>query len=180
MSSSLDSPLSTCQDDSPDTANVELSVVMPCLNEAETLGTCLAKARRALNEAGIDGELVVADNGSTDGSLEIAAEHGARVVHVEQRGYGYALMGGITASRGKYVLMGDADDSYDFLEIPRFVEKLREDYAQGHFTTYETYQTSTGFVLASIEDAIAFNNFHEGIHLGYILALRRVVTGEGI
>lgn len=106
----------------------ELSVVMPCLDEADTLATCIEKARRAMDEAGIDGEIVIADNGSTDGSLEIARRLGARVVPVAERGYGSALMGGIAAARGRYVLMGDADDSYDFLEIPRFVARLREGY----------------------------------------------------
>ncbi len=104
---------------------VELSVVMPCLNEADTLESCIRKAERALTEGGIQGEIVVADNGSTDGSPDIARSLGARVVPVEERGYGNALMGGIAASRGRYVIMGDADDSYDFLEIPRFVERLR-------------------------------------------------------
>src|SRR4051812_2606559 len=106
----------------------ELSVVMPCLNEADTLALCIRKARRALDENGIAGEIVVADNGSTDGSQDIALAHGARVVDVADRGYGNALMGGIAAARGRAVLMGDADDSYDFLELPRFVDKLREGY----------------------------------------------------
>ncbi len=107
---------------------VELSVVIPCLNEAETLGTCIGKALRAMAEHGIHGEVVVADNGSTDGSQDIARDSGARVVSVAAKGYGNALMGGIAAARGRYVIMGDADDSYDFLEIPRFVERLREGY----------------------------------------------------
>lgn len=106
----------------------ELSVVMPCLNEAETLGCCIDKALRALRDSGIHGEVVVADNGSTDGSQRIAAACGARVVDITARGYGSALTGGIAAARGRYVLMGDADDSYDFLELPRFVAKLREGY----------------------------------------------------
>ncbi|MDV6032667.1 MAG: glycosyltransferase family 2 protein [Phycisphaera sp. RhM] len=110
------------------TTSIELSVVMPCLNEADTVGTCVEKAVRAMKEAGIVGEVVVADNGSTDGSQELAIEQGARIVDVPQRGYGAALMHGIEASRGKYVLMGDADDSYDFLEIPKFIDSLR----QGH------------------------------------------------
>src|SRR5918997_1293923 len=111
----------------------EVSVVMPCLNEADTLETCVRKALTALETHGIDGEVIVADNGSTDGSREIAASLGARVVPVEQRGYGSALMGGIAAARGRYVIMGDADDSYDFLELPKFVDKLREgnDLVQG-------------------------------------------------
>lgn len=107
------------------TAPPEVSVVMPCLNEADTLEICIQKAQRAMLEAGIDGEVVVADNGSTDGSLEIAARNGARVVHVKAKGYGNALMGGIESARGRFVIMGDADDSYDFLEIPKFVEQLR-------------------------------------------------------
>jgi hypothetical protein len=107
---------------------MELTVVMPCLNEAETVATCVSKAVRFLAEHGIDGEVVVADNGSTDGSRELAAEAGARVVPVQDKGYGNALMGGIVAARGKYVIMGDADDSYDFTNLMPFVEKLREGY----------------------------------------------------
>jgi len=104
---------------------VEVSIVMPCLNEADTLSVCIEKAQRSLREHGICGEIIVADNGSTDGSRSIAERLGARVVQVAERGYGNALMGGIEAARGKLVIMGDADDSYDFLEIPKFVEKLR-------------------------------------------------------
>ncbi len=107
-------------------AAIELSVVIPCLDEAETLGVCIDKAFEGLEAAGARGEVVVADNGSTDGSVDLASAHGARVVHVAERGYGAALMGGIEAARGEFVLMGDADDSYDFREIPRFLEKLRE------------------------------------------------------
>ncbi|RIK88648.1 MAG: dolichol-P-glucose synthetase [Planctomycetota bacterium] len=98
---------------------------MPCLNEADTLATCIRKAQHAMAAAGVRGEVVVADNGSTDGSQAIALELGARVVSVAEKGYGNALRGGIAASRGKYVLMGDADDSYDFLELPKFLEPLR-------------------------------------------------------
>jgi glycosyltransferase involved in cell wall biosynthesis len=118
---------------SPAAGAVELSVVMPCLNEAETLEVCIGKAMRAMAEHGIAGEVIVADNGSTDGSPELARRLGARVVHVQARGYGNALMGGIAEARGRYVLMGDADDSYDFLEIPKFVARLREghDLVQG-------------------------------------------------
>jgi glycosyltransferase involved in cell wall biosynthesis len=113
--------------------SVELSVVIPCLNEAETLGVCIDKASSAIAELGITGEIVVADNGSSDGSREIAATRGARVVEVEAPGYGNALMAGIAASNGRFVVMGDADDSYDFRELPKFVEKLREgnDLVQG-------------------------------------------------
>src|SRR6266571_1416470 len=109
-------------------APVEVSIVMPCLNEADTLEACLGKARRALEAHGIRGEVIVADNGSTDRSPEIATGMGARLVRVVAKGYGNALMGGIAAAAGRYVIMGDADDSYDFLETPRFVEKLREGY----------------------------------------------------
>lgn len=108
--------------------DVELSVVIPCLNEADTLGTVVRKAQRAFEACGVHGEVVVADNGSTDGSQGIAEDLGARVVPVAERGYGSALMGGIAAARGRYVLMGDADDSYDFLEIPKFVAPLREGF----------------------------------------------------
>jgi len=103
----------------------ELSIVMPCLNEAETIEVCVAKARRFLEAGGIDGEVVVADNGSRDGSPAIAGRAGARVVDVSERGYGSALQGGIAAARGRYVIMGDADDSYDFSALAAFVEKLR-------------------------------------------------------
>jgi glycosyltransferase involved in cell wall biosynthesis len=108
--------------------HIELSVVIPCLNEADTLATCIAKAQRALEAYNIAGEILVADNGSTDGSQTIATRMGVRVVSVHARGYGNALMGGIAAARGKYIIMGDADDSYDFLEIPKLLIKLREGY----------------------------------------------------
>jgi glycosyltransferase involved in cell wall biosynthesis len=111
----------------------ELSVVIPCLNEAETLGACIAKARESIREADIHAEIIIADNGSTDGSIEIAESLGARIVTVKNKGYGHALMGGIAAAQGRYVIIGDADDSYDFRDVPRFVEKLREgfDLVQG-------------------------------------------------
>ena len=111
-----------------DDAELELSVVMPCLNEADTLATCIGKALRGIEAAGVEAEIIVADNGSTDGSQEIARRLGGRVVTVAERGYGAALMGGIAAARGRYVIMGDADDSYDFGEIPKFVEQLRAGY----------------------------------------------------
>ena len=104
---------------------VELSIVMPCLNEQETVGVCVRKAIATLRDAGIAGEVIVADNGSTDGSVELARAEGARVVNIGEKGYGNALKGGILASRGQYVLMADSDDSYDFSHAPRFVEQLR-------------------------------------------------------
>lgn len=106
----------------------ELTILMPCLNEAETLAVCINKAKTYLEESGVRGEIVVADNDSTDGSQKIAEEHGARVVNVPEKGYGAALIGGCNGARGKYVIMGDADDSYDFLHLAPFVEKLREGY----------------------------------------------------
>ena len=109
--------------------DMELSIVMPCLNEAETLRQCIEKAQRSLTQLGVTGEIVIADNGSTDGSQEIANSLGARVVSIEAKGYGSALMGGISAAHGRYVIMGDADDSYDFSALGPFVEKLREGYA---------------------------------------------------
>jgi Glycosyl transferase family 2 len=131
---------------------VELSVVMPCLNEAETVATCVEQALTAMRRNCIAGEVVVADNGSTDGSPEIAARAGARVVKVESRGYGAALMGGVAAARGRYVIMGDADESYNFNDIPRFLEKLR----QGH-------------------DLVIGNRFQGGIRQGAMPPLHRFV-----
>ncbi|MEA2484078.1 MAG: hypothetical protein QOC55_2025, partial [Thermoleophilaceae bacterium] len=105
--------------------DLELTILMPCLNEAETLETCITQARAFLDREGIAGEVLIADNGSTDGSQEHAERAGARVVHVPEKGYGAALIGGIEAARGIYVAMGDADDSYDFGTLLPFVEKLR-------------------------------------------------------
>jgi Glycosyl transferase family 2 len=107
---------------------VELSIVMPCLNEAETVAVCVRKARGWLDENGVSGEVVVADNGSTDGSREIAAEAGAAVVAVALRGYGAALAEGFAAAQGRFVIMGDADDSYDFSNLGPFLARLREGY----------------------------------------------------
>jgi hypothetical protein len=113
---------------------VEVTVLMPCLNEAETVATCVRKAAGFLREHGIDGEIVVADNGSTDGSQRLAEEAGARVVAVSAKGYGNALMGGIVAAQGRYIIMGDADDSYDFTALMPFVSALRDgaDLAMGN------------------------------------------------
>ena len=107
---------------------LELSIVMPCLNEAETLEICIQKALRSLRELDIAGEVIIADNGSTDGSQDIATRMGARVVPVAAKGYGSALMGGIIAARGVYIIMGDADDSYNFSNLGFFVHKLREGF----------------------------------------------------
>ena len=105
---------------------VEVSVVIPCLNEANSLAYCVDKAVKAFRAAGLSGEVVVADNGSTDGSIQIAEQHGARVIRVAERGYGAALRAGIAGARGLFIIMGVADDSYDFTDVPRFVEKLHE------------------------------------------------------
>ncbi len=133
------SEINVCLDDTrhhrPSTgaSGPEVSVVIPCLNEADTIGACVEKAQRALDAQNICGEIIVADNGSKDGSRAIASRLGASVVEVDEKGYGNALMGGIAAARGKFIIMGDADDSYDFQDIPRFVDKLRSgfDLVQG-------------------------------------------------
>jgi glycosyltransferase involved in cell wall biosynthesis len=136
---------------------VEVSVVIPCLNEANSLAFCIDKAVDAIHKAGLSGEVVVADNGSSDGSVEIAERHGARVIHVAERGYGAALRAGIAASRGPFLIMGDADDSYDFTEVPRFVEKLRE-----------------GF------DVVMGNRFRGGIQPGAMPALHKYFGNPGL
>src|SRR5690242_19350762 len=111
----------------PPTA-IEVSIVMPCLNEAEILAACIRKAQGAIEKQGLAAEIIVADNGSTDGSQAIARELGASVVEVPRRGYGSALIGGIAAARGRFVIMGDADDSYDFTAIGTLLHKLRDGY----------------------------------------------------
>lgn len=118
----------------PATDAVEITVVMPCLNEAETLAKCIEKARCGIESTGLSGEIVIADNGSQDGSQEIARRLGARVVPVSRKGYGHALHGGILAARGRYIVMGDSDDSYDFSAIAPFIERLRagEDLVMGN------------------------------------------------
>jgi hypothetical protein len=108
------------------TPDLEVSVVMPCLNEARTVATCVDKAVRSLEAMGVRGEVIVADNGSSDGSPEIAEKHGAHVVHVARRGYGSALQAGIATAQGRFIIMGDADDSYDFSRLEPFVERLRQ------------------------------------------------------
>ena len=106
----------------------DVSVVIPCLNEANSIAFCIDKALKAFQDTGIAGEVVIGDNGSTDGSIQIAEQHGARVAHASLKGYGHALRAGIEAARGQFIIMGDADDSYDFTEVPRFVAKWREGY----------------------------------------------------
>jgi len=106
--------------------DIEVTVVMPCLNEARTVGICVAKAKASLETLGVAGEIIVADNGSNDGSQLIAEAHGARVVPVQRKGYGAALQGGIAAALGRYIIMGDADDSYDFTNLEPFVARLRQ------------------------------------------------------
>lgn len=139
---------------------VELSIVMPCLNEAQTLGICIQKAAAYLEEFGVAGEIVIADNGSTDGSQEIAHSLGARVIQVTEIGYGSALMAGISAAQGEYVIMGDADDSYDFSDLTLFLRELRRGY-----------------------DLVMGNRFKGGIKPGAMPRLNRlgnpVLTGIG-
>lgn len=105
--------------------DIELSIIMPCLNEAETLERCIVKAHGFLERSGVCGEIVIGDNGSTDGSQDIALRCGARVVDIKIRGYGAAIYGAVMKSRGKYCIMGDADDSYDFSKLDDFVDQLR-------------------------------------------------------
>ncbi len=106
----------------------KLSIIMPCLNEAETLGICISKAKNFLNTNNINGEIIIADNGSTDDSLQIAMELGAQVVSIKKKGYGNALMGGINAARGQFIIMGDSDDSYDFSSLEPFMRELEKGY----------------------------------------------------
>lgn len=138
-------------------AREDVSVVIPCLNEANSIGICVVKAIKAIQSAGLRGEVVVADNGSTDGSIEIAEKLGARVVRVAQRGYGSALRAGIAAARGKFLVMGDADDSYDFTDVPRFVEKLQEGY-----------------------DVVMGNRFRGGIKPGAMPSLHKYFGNPGL
>ena len=135
---------------SPEEGIIEISVVMPCLNESSTVGACVRQALTAIRTLGIQGEVIVADNGSTDNSQEIARQCGARVVVVASRGYGSALLGGIEAASGTFILMGDADASYDFSQLPVFLDKLR----QGH-------------------DLVMGNRFKGGILPGAMPALHR-------
>jgi len=125
---SLDSDPEIADSWRPDSPIPELSVVMPCLNESRTLGTCIQKALAAIERLGVRGEVIIADNGSTDGSQSLARSLGARVVSITSRGYGSALRGGIAAARAEYVIMGDSDDSYDFTQLGDFVAKLNEGY----------------------------------------------------
>jgi glycosyltransferase involved in cell wall biosynthesis len=136
---------------------LELSVVMPCLNESLTLGVCVTKARVAISRLGIRGEIIVADNGSTDGSQAIAERLGARIVPISVKGYGSALRGGIAAARGRYVIMGDSDDSYDFTQLGDFVAKLDEGY-----------------------DLVMGNRFHGGIRPGAMPFLHRYLGNPGL
>ena len=109
-------------------STVELSIVMPCLNEAETLATCISKAQQFLDLNNINGEIIIADNGSVDESLTIAKKHKVNIIHINDKGYGNALKAGINASKGIYIIMGDADDSYDFSKLDSFLEKLRSGF----------------------------------------------------
>src|SRR5438270_5062918 len=110
----------------PEGQQVVVSVVMPCLNEEQTIGACVSKALEGIRRTGLPGEVIVSDNGSTDRSVEIATELGAKVVHQPKRGYGNAYRAGFEAARGKYIVMGDSDDTYDFSELGQLIDKLRE------------------------------------------------------
>ena len=107
---------------------IELTILMPCLNEEETIEICIKKAQKFLKSNKVNGEILIADNGSTDNSIKIASNLGARVIKVKEKGYGSALISGCNNANGKYVIMGDSDDSYDFLHLEIFLEKLREGY----------------------------------------------------
>ncbi len=126
LATDIESGLSRSTDAIEASKQIEVTVVMPCLNEARTVGICVAKARAALETLGVSGEIIVADNGSNDGSQVIALAHGARVVPVARKGYGAALQGGIAAALGRYIIMGDADDSYDFTNLEPFIARLRQ------------------------------------------------------
>ncbi|MDJ0572062.1 MAG: glycosyltransferase family 2 protein [Pleurocapsa sp. MO_192.B19] len=154
-------PVSRRVDSVEQASAIEVSIIMPCLNEAETLETCIKKAQWFIAENDIAGEVIIADNGSNDGSQEIARRLNARVVNVPAKGYGSALKGGIAAARGKYIIMGDADDSYDFSSLNPFVRKLRNGY-----------------------DLVMGNRFKGGIESGAMPFLHRylgnpVLTGIG-
>jgi len=138
-------------------AALELSVVMPCLNEVETLATCVHKAQRAIDKLGLAAEIIVADNGSSDGSQMVARELGVRVVDIPRKGYGSALIGGIDAARGRFVIMGDADDSYDFGAIGLLLDRLREGY-----------------------DLVMGNRFAGGIHEGAMVWSHRWVGNPAL
>ena len=112
----------------PSFNDLDMTILMPCLNEAETIGQCIKKGLKSIAELGLRGEVLIADNGSTDGSIEIAQTLGARVVNISRKGYGSALRGGIEAARGRWLLMGDSDDSYDFSNLGPFVEKFRQGF----------------------------------------------------
>ena len=141
----------------PSGGGLDVSVVIPCLNEANSLAFCVEKAISSFRKAGLRGEVIVADNGSTDGSVQIAEFNGATVLHVPERGYGAALKAGIAAARGEYVIMGDADDSYDFSEVPNFVNQLRKGY-----------------------DLVMGNRFRGGIQPGAMPPLHRYFGNPGL
>jgi glycosyltransferase involved in cell wall biosynthesis len=113
---------------SPKSEELDLTILMPCLNEADTLATCIKKGLKSLADLGLRGEVLIADNGSTDGSIEIAKKLGARVVSIPRKGYGNALRGGIESARGRWIIMGDSDDSYDFSALGPFIEKFRQGF----------------------------------------------------
>ncbi len=147
----------------------EVSVVIPCLNEERTLGACIDKALGAFKESGITGEVVVADNGSTDASVQVAERRGARVVHAVSKGYGSALRKGIQDARGEFIVLGDADGSHDFSETPRFVAKWREGY---EFVVGNRFQ-------GEIKDS-AMPWHHKYLGTPFLSALLHLFFGAGV
>ena len=150
---------------------LELSVVLPCLNEARTVGACVQEALAAMAAAGIVGEVIVADNGSTDGSQALATGKGARVVSVSEKGYGHALRRGFAAARGRFIVMGDADQSYDFSHVPRFVEKLRAGYdlaAKASPAVHGIIPVGEAWIRA-FDAGIADRNPYDGIEAGKLI-----------
>lgn len=145
----------------------EFTILMPCLNEEKTVAFCIEEAKRFISENGISSEILIADNGSTDSSPKIAAEHGARVVTVPEKGYGNALLGGIRAAKGKYIIMGDCDKSYDFYHLNGFVEKLREGFP---------LVMGNRFAGGIEEDAMPFSHKYFGVPLLSFLGRIRFKT----
>lgn len=148
-------------------SDIELTILMPCLNEEKTVAFCIEEAKRFISENSISAEILIADNGSTDNSPKIAEKHGARVVSVPEKGYGNALIGGIKAAKGKYIIMGDCDKSYDFYRLDGFVEKLRSGYP---------FVVGDRFAGGIEKDAMPFSHRYFGVPLLSLLGRIRFRT----